>query len=226
MVLWVCGSLILWFHNSIVLWSNGLVILWLYDSVVERFYDTTVLWCYDSVSTWSACKSEHFQGTFWSTAICFSSLDIFRCKSLLFSDMEWNPTLLFNKSTYQPSVIHFSWTLFPLWQKPFLLWKGVSLPWLAVFLLSFSLTGKEALTHFPSLGTSTNSAQGKAHVKQCDLLKLSRKQKRLCRREPGLAETLRDAIRLGIMECQFQFRSERWNCSLEGRTSLLKRGTR
>ncbi|OXB56661.1 hypothetical protein ASZ78_003952 [Callipepla squamata] len=90
----------------------------------------------------------------------------------------------------------------------------------------FGLTGKEALTHFPSLGTSTNSAQGKAHMKQCDLLKLSRKQKRLCRREPGLAETLRDAIRLGIMECQFQFRSERWNCSLEGRTSLLKRGTR
>uniref|UniRef100_A0A8C3QQG8 Protein Wnt n=1 Tax=Cyanoderma ruficeps TaxID=181631 RepID=A0A8C3QQG8_9PASS len=62
------------------------------------------------------------------------------------------------------------------------------------------------------------------HVKQCELLQLSRKQKRLCRREPGLAETLRDAIRLGILECQFQFRSERWNCSLEGRPSLLKRG--
>ncbi|XP_062451794.1 protein Wnt-9b [Rhea pennata] len=88
----------------------------------------------------------------------------------------------------------------------------------------FGLTGKEALTHFPSLGSSANSAQGKVHVKQCDLLKLSRKQKRLCRREPGLAETLRDAIRLGIMECQYQFHSERWNCSLEGRTSLLKRG--
>uniref|UniRef100_A0A8C9EL67 Protein Wnt n=1 Tax=Pavo cristatus TaxID=9049 RepID=A0A8C9EL67_PAVCR len=86
------------------------------------------------------------------------------------------------------------------------------------------LTGKEALTHFPSLGTSTNPAQGKAHMKQCDLLKLSRKQKRLCRREPGLAETLRDAIRLGIMECQFQFRSERWNCSLEGRTISISLG--
>ncbi|NWQ68017.1 WNT9B protein, partial [Neopipo cinnamomea] len=88
----------------------------------------------------------------------------------------------------------------------------------------FSLTGKEALTHFPSLGPPPGSAQGRVHVKQCDLLQLSRKQKRLCRREPGLAETLRDSIRLGIMECQFQFRSERWNCSLEGRTSLLKRG--
>lgn len=89
-----------------------------------------------------------------------------------------------------------------------------------------SLTGKEALTHFPSLGGPGGSAPGKGHVKQCELLQLSRKQKRLCRREPGLAETLRDAIRLGILECQFQFRSERWNCSLEGRPSLLKRGTR
>ncbi|RMC01593.1 hypothetical protein DUI87_22034 [Hirundo rustica rustica] len=87
-----------------------------------------------------------------------------------------------------------------------------------------SLTGKEALTHFPSLGAPGGSGPGKGHVKQCELLQLSRKQKRLCRREPGLAETLRDAIRLGILECQFQFRSERWNCSLEGRPSLLKRG--
>ncbi|KAJ7412110.1 hypothetical protein WISP_98967 [Willisornis vidua] len=85
----------------------------------------------------------------------------------------------------------------------------------------FGLTGKEALTQFPAPGAG--AAPGRAHVKQCELLQLSRRQKRLCRREPGLAETLRDAIRLGILECQLQFRSERWNCSLEGRTSLLKR---
>ncbi|KAH0626934.1 hypothetical protein JD844_002237 [Phrynosoma platyrhinos] len=89
---------------------------------------------------------------------------------------------------------------------------------------SFSLTGKEALTQFPLLGPSTNAAHWKAHLKQCDLLRLSRKQKRLCRREPGLAETLRDAIRLGVLECQYQFRNERWNCSLDGRADLLKRG--
>ncbi|KAM9112504.1 protein Wnt-9b [Pangshura tecta] len=88
----------------------------------------------------------------------------------------------------------------------------------------FGLTGKEGLTHLPSLGPSANPAQGKTHLKQCDLLKLSRKQKRLCQREPGLAETLRDAIRLSVMECQYQFRNERWNCSLDGRTNLLKRG--
>lgn len=86
------------------------------------------------------------------------------------------------------------------------------------------LTGKEALTQFPLLGPATTSAHGKVHLKQCDLLRLSRKQKRLCRREPGLAETLRDAIRLGVVECQYQFRNERWNCSLDGRADLLKRG--
>ncbi|XP_062994218.1 protein Wnt-9b [Elgaria multicarinata webbii] len=95
--------------------------------------------------------------------------------------------------------------------------KGPSLP-------APGLTGKEALTQFPLLGTSKNLAHWKAHLKQCDLLRLSHKQKRLCRREPGLAETLRDAIRLGVLECQYQFRNERWNCSLDGRADLLRRG--
>ncbi|XP_024616538.1 protein Wnt-9b [Neophocaena asiaeorientalis asiaeorientalis] len=86
------------------------------------------------------------------------------------------------------------------------------------------LTGREVLTPFPGLGTAPAPAQGGAHLKQCDLLKLSRRQKQLCRREPGLAETLQDAAHLSLLECQFQFRHERWNCSLEGRTGLLKRG--
>ncbi|MEJ1283995.1 wingless-type MMTV integration site family member 9B [Cricetulus griseus] len=87
-----------------------------------------------------------------------------------------------------------------------------------------SLTGRDVLTPFPGLGTAAAPAQAGAHLKQCDLLKLSRRQKQLCRREPGLAETLRDAAHLGLLECQFQFRQERWNCSLEGRTGLLQRG--
>ncbi|XP_037666450.1 protein Wnt-9b [Choloepus didactylus] len=94
--------------------------------------------------------------------------------------------------------------------------------WGACFLKG--LTGREVLTPFPGLGTAAAPVQGGAHLKQCDLLKLSRRQKQLCRREPGLAETLRDAVHLGLLECQFQFRDERWNCSLEGRTGLLKRG--
>lgn len=91
-------------------------------------------------------------------------------------------------------------------------------------LILSSLTGREVLTPFPGVGTAAAPAQAGAHLKQCDLLKLSRRQKQLCRREPGLAETLRDAAHLGLLECQFQFRQERWNCSLEGRTGLLQRG--
>ncbi|XP_021571140.1 protein Wnt-9b, partial [Carlito syrichta] len=68
------------------------------------------------------------------------------------------------------------------------------------------LTGREVLTPFPGPGVAAAPAQGGAHPKQCDLLKLSRRQKQLCRREPGLAETLQDALRLGLLECQFQFR--------------------
>lgn len=99
------------------------------------------------------------------------------------------------------------------------------IPRLIIFLLMlFSLTGREVLTPFPDLGTAAAPLQAGAHLKQCDLLKLSRRQKQLCRREPGLAETLRDAAHLGLLECQFQFRQERWNCSLEGRTGLLQRG--
>ncbi|TKC34649.1 hypothetical protein EI555_019342 [Monodon monoceros] len=96
--------------------------------------------------------------------------------------------------------------------------------WSPFFLAPSSLTGREVLTPFPGLGTAPAPAQGGAHLKQCDLLKLSRRQKQLCRREPGLAETLQDAAHLSLLECQFQFRHERWNCSLEGRTGLLKRG--
>lgn len=61
-------------------------------------------------------------------------------------------------------------------------------------------------------------------MKQCEQMSLSRRQKRTCRREPGLAETLRESVRLSLLECRYQFRSERWNCSLEGRGALLKRG--
>ncbi|KAM8946926.1 protein Wnt-9b [Pelodytes ibericus] len=88
----------------------------------------------------------------------------------------------------------------------------------------FGLTSKESLTHFTSSPSAPGSGHNRPHLKQCDLLPLTRRQRRLCRKEPGLAESLKEAVRLGIMECQYQLRSERWNCSLQGRGSLLKRG--
>lgn len=85
------------------------------------------------------------------------------------------------------------------------------------------LTGQEPLA-FLSSPYSGESAGGKAHMKQCEQMTLTRRQKRACRREPGMAETLRESVRLSLMECRYQFRNERWNCSMDGRGSLLKRG--
>ncbi|KAG9350171.1 hypothetical protein JZ751_026524 [Albula glossodonta] len=84
-------------------------------------------------------------------------------------------------------------------------------------------SGREPLVFLPA-PLSNESPSGKAHLKQCEQLTLTRRQKRLCRREPGLAETLRESVRLSLLECRYQFRNERWNCSLDGRGSLLKRG--
>jgi len=50
--------------------------------------------------------------------------------------------------------------------------------------------------------------------KICDMMKLHRRQKKICRRGPGIAYSLLEATRLSIYECQFQFKNERWNCSL------------
>nr|XP_003421261.1 protein Wnt-9a [Loxodonta africana] len=87
------------------------------------------------------------------------------------------------------------------------------------------LTGSEPLTILP-LTLEPEAAAAKAHYKACDRLKLERKQRRMCRRDPGVAETLVEAISMSALECQYQFRFERWNCTLEGRyrASLLKRG--
>ncbi|KAG5279998.1 hypothetical protein AALO_G00083820 [Alosa alosa] len=86
----------------------------------------------------------------------------------------------------------------------------------------FGLTGREPLVFLPG-PFSSDPPSGKAHLKQCEQLSLTRRQKRLCRREPGLAETLRESVRLSLLECRYQFRNERWNCSMDGRGSLLKR---
>lgn len=92
-----------------------------------------------------------------------------------------------------------------------------------VFVSTPRLTGREPLVFLPG-PFSNEPPTGKAHLKQCEQMTLTRRQKRLCRREPGLAETLRESVRLSLLECRYQFRNERWNCSLDGRGSLLKRG--
>ncbi|CAJ1072465.1 protein Wnt-9a [Xyrichtys novacula] len=89
----------------------------------------------------------------------------------------------------------------------------------------FGLTGNEPLSILP-LNSLPEENVGRAHYKLCDRLKLEKKQRRMCRRDPGVAETLREAITMSALECQYQFRFERWNCTLEGRhrANILKRG--
>ncbi|KAH0627665.1 hypothetical protein JD844_003725 [Phrynosoma platyrhinos] len=55
------------------------------------------------------------------------------------------------------------------------------------------MTGNEPLTILP-LTTEMEEAAVKAHYKVCDRLKLEKKQRRMCRRDPGVAETLMEAI--------------------------------
>ncbi|ETE72321.1 Protein Wnt-9a, partial [Ophiophagus hannah] len=69
------------------------------------------------------------------------------------------------------------------------------------------LTGNEPLTILP-LTTEMEEAAIKAHYKVCDRLKLEKKQRRMCRRDPGVAETLMEAISMSALECQYQFRFE------------------
>ncbi|XP_060074266.1 protein Wnt-9a-like isoform X1 [Ylistrum balloti] len=68
--------------------------------------------------------------------------------------------------------------------------------------------------------------RGISSTKLCEMMNLHKKQKRMCRRGRGVARTLLDAIELSVMECQFQFQNERWNCSLTEphRRNLLKKG--
>lgn len=62
--------------------------------------------------------------------------------------------------------------------------------------------------------------------KLCEMLNLHKKQKRMCRRGTGIAEALLEAIRISVIECHYQFRYERWNCSLADpyRQKILQKG--
>lgn len=63
--------------------------------------------------------------------------------------------------------------------------------------------------------------------KKCDDIKLTRKQRKFCRRDPGMPQVLDEATKMSVAECQYQFRFERWNCSTgKTRINLLTKGKR
>lgn len=55
----------------------------------------------------------------------------------------------------------------------------------------------------------------------CSNLPLSSKQKDVCKKKPYLLPSIKDGARLGIAECQSQFRHERWNCSTTKQPSVF-----
>nr|XP_039252319.1 uncharacterized protein LOC120329663 [Styela clava] len=63
--------------------------------------------------------------------------------------------------------------------------------------------------------------------KKCDEIKLTRKQRKLCKRDPGLPQVLHEATATSVAECQHQFRFERWNCTTGNtRIHLLSKGNK
>ncbi|XP_013420011.1 protein Wnt-9a [Lingula anatina] len=122
--------------------------------------------------------------------------------------------------------------------------KGLSGFWLALCFFPqtiayFGLAASEPLFTFKlDLGVSNrvsgsgqprhkNSAGPQTDPEICEMLKLNTKQKRMCKRDKngGVADTLVEATRLSALECQFQFRYERWNCSSgQYRLNILKKG--
>ncbi|XP_072123665.1 protein Wnt-16 isoform X1 [Mobula birostris] len=52
-------------------------------------------------------------------------------------------------------------------------------------------------------------------------LPLSNKQKDLCKRKPSLLPAIKEGARIGIYECQRQFKHERWNCSITNDYSVF-----
>ncbi|KAJ8387361.1 hypothetical protein AAFF_G00157380 [Aldrovandia affinis] len=55
----------------------------------------------------------------------------------------------------------------------------------------------------------------------CTNLPLTNKQKDICKRKPYLIPSIKDGSRLGIAECQTQFKHERWNCSTTKELSVF-----
>ncbi|XP_030210590.1 protein Wnt-16 [Gadus morhua] len=57
------------------------------------------------------------------------------------------------------------------------------------------------------------SSAGVAEQRGCSDLPFSREQKELCRKRPFLLPAVQAGARLGLAECQSQFKHERWNCT-------------
>ncbi|CAL8242590.1 unnamed protein product [Merluccius merluccius] len=64
------------------------------------------------------------------------------------------------------------------------------------------------------------SGSGEARL-ACSDLPFTRAQKEMCRKRPFLLPSIQAGARLGLTECQTQFKHERWNCTTSTDTSVF-----
>ena len=50
---------------------------------------------------------------------------------------------------------------------------------------------------------------------------LTPRQRSICRKRPNAIVTIGEGVQLGINECQYQFRNNRWNCSSSGAENTM-----
>ncbi|XP_074655053.1 protein Wnt-4-like [Tubulanus polymorphus] len=82
-----------------------------------------------------------------------------------------------------------------------------------------------------ALGTQAADLVNLKTVRMCDKLKgLVKRQRRICRENIEVMESVKKGAHLAIEECQYQFRLRRWNCSTVNAKNIygnvLKAGTR
>ncbi|NP_001161679.1 wingless-type MMTV integration site family, member 9 [Saccoglossus kowalevskii] len=95
-----------------------------------------------------------------------------------------------------------------------------------IFILIIAATQTGTDSYFGLTEKKVHLEQLDAISPNCKSLSLSKKQRRFCKKDPGMPETLFEAVRLSTAECQYQFFNERWNCTSGGgyRENVLKRG--
>ncbi|XP_014788848.1 protein Wnt-9a isoform X1 [Octopus bimaculoides] len=123
------------------------------------------------------------------------------------------------RSRKEPSWTHYHWQICTLFA------------FLPYSLAYFGLTSKDPLVGYELGLPHQNIIQERirnGHLKPaqlCNIFKLQRKQKKMCKRDKGVPEVLNESIKLSLLGCQQQFRYERWNCTLgQYHLDILKKG--
>lgn len=82
----------------------------------------------------------------------------------------------------------------------------------------FKPTNFDAIRVFPCLFSNLSRAVGSPLVMDPNSIcrktkRLAGKQAELCQTEPEIVQEVAKGARLGVRECQYQFRFRRWNCT-------------